>query len=40
MSQVYERIVKNAGFPYFVNGVGGRNLDGIVATPEEGEAGR
>ena len=32
---VYERILKN-GFPYFVNGLGGRSLYGFSSTPEPG----
>lgn len=32
---VYERILKN-GFPYFVNGTGGKSLYGFSSTPEPG----
>lgn len=31
----YERILKN-GFPYFVNGLGGRSIYGFSSTPEPG----
>jgi hypothetical protein len=30
--QLYERIVKGSGFPYFVNGAGGQNLDKFNST--------
>jgi hypothetical protein len=34
--QLYERIVKGSGFPYFVNGAGGQNLDQFAAMLEPG----
>ncbi|WIA29649.1 hypothetical protein OEZ86_012135 [Tetradesmus obliquus] len=34
---LYERITKNAGFPYFVNGAGGQSLNSF-GTPESGSA--
>lgn len=36
VQQLYERILKNAGFPYFVNGIGGRGFNSFIATPEPG----
>jgi hypothetical protein len=35
--QLYERILKGQGFPYFVNGAGGQSLNSFKATPEAGE---
>lgn len=35
--QYYERIIKNAGFPYFISAAGGQGLDGFNPTPEPGE---
>jgi hypothetical protein len=34
--QLYERIVKGSGFPYFVNGAGGQNLNQFAAMVEQG----
>lgn len=34
--QYYERILKNAGFPYIVNGAGGQGLNSFAATLEPG----
>jgi hypothetical protein len=35
--QLYERILKGQGFPYFVNGAGGQSLNSFKTTPEPGE---
>lgn len=32
----YERILNGAGFPYFVNGLGGAGIDAFSVTPEAG----
>jgi hypothetical protein len=34
--QLYERILKDQGFPYFVNGAGGQSLNSFKTTPEPG----
>jgi hypothetical protein len=35
--QLYERILKNNGFPYFVNGAGGAKLNSFNALFEPGD---
>uniref|UniRef100_A0A383W657 Fibronectin type-III domain-containing protein n=1 Tax=Tetradesmus obliquus TaxID=3088 RepID=A0A383W657_TETOB len=37
---LYERILKNQGFPYFVNGIGGQNINSFKGALEQGSEAR